>query len=209
MEEPADKQPPKRRRRKKAKGKPRGIHVVRKNDKTPFKYDAKPVIEAFARNAGRPSNYTPLRGIELFNHMATGLSVTAASAAMGFDRATIQRWAQKNPDFAAALNRAKCARVLYGERKLLASVDGPAVAAAIFMLKNADPDEWRERREQVTSTAPDDPLLAYLKSIDGRVLRPAEPPTIDVSADDLTTVTTPAPRNQIEGPPRPISPGRA
>jgi hypothetical protein len=170
MAEPDDKpQPPKRQRKKrKAKGKLRGIHVVRKNDKTPFKYDPKPVIEAHKATLGRPTDYTPLRGAEILAHMAGGLSVTAAAAAMGFCKETIYQWTRAHPDFSAALNHTRGARTLYYERKLNGCVDGAAVAASIFGLKNAAPDEWREKHEIVNRTADDDPLLAFLKSIDGR-----------------------------------------
>jgi hypothetical protein len=202
MAEPTDdSQHPKRRPRKKRKGKPRGIHVVRKNDKQPFKYNAKPIIELHKATLGRPTDYTPLRGMELLAHMSSGLSVTAASAAMGFCKDTIYTWAQKHPDFADAIKNARGCRALYLERKLLLSVDSASVTAAIFGLKNAAPDEWRDKHEVVTKTADDDPLLAFLKSIDGRVMRPVEPVTIDGEFTDATSVTAPP---QIEGPPRPI-----
>lgn len=202
MDEPADKpQTPKRKRRHKRKGKPRGIHVVAKGDKQPFKYNAKPVIEAHRATMGRPTEYTPLRGMELLGHMASGLSVTAASAAMGFCPDTIYEWARRHPDFSENLKHAKASRTLYYERKLNGCVDGPAVAAAIFGLKNCAPAEWRDKHEVVTKTADDDPLLAFLKSIDGRVMRPVEPVTIEGECQDVTSVTAPP---QIEGPPRPI-----
>lgn len=93
---------------------------------------------------------------------------------------------------------------LYYNQKLNRSVEGAGVTASIFGLKNAAPDEWRDKHEVVTSTAPDDPLLAYLKSIDGRVLRPREPVTIEATCEDVTSVTS---QPQIEGPPRPIQGG--
>jgi len=208
MDEPADdSQHPKRRPRRKRKAKPRkgktrGIHIVRKNDKQPFKYNAKPIIELHKAMMGRPTEYTPLRGMELLGHMASGLSVTAASAAMGFCPDTIYEWARRHPDFSESLKSAKAARTLYYERKLNGCVDGPAVTAAIFGLKNCAPDEWRDKHVIEARTADDDPLLAFLKSIDGRVMRPVEPPTIDGTCVDVTTVTRVAP--QIDGPPRPI-----
>jgi hypothetical protein len=206
MDEPADNpQPPKRQRKKKRQGKPRGIHITKRPDKTPFKYDPKPVIEAHERNIGRPTEYTHLRGSEILAHMASGLSITAAAAAMGFARDTIYEWARRHPEFSAALNRARGARLLYWERKLCAAVDGPAVAAAIFGLKNADPTEWKDKHVVAPAADDVDPVVAYLKSIDGRVLRPVEPPTIDADCEDVADVTIrPAPP-QIEGPPRPIS----
>lgn len=208
MDEPADNnQPPKRKRKKrKGKKKPRGIHVVSKNDKQPFKYDARPVLAKHV-GPGRPTGYNTLRGDELVAHMAGGLSLTAASAAMGFDPDTLREWGRRYPEFLASLKRGRACRTLYLERKLNLSVDGAAVTAAIFGLKNAAPDEWRDKHEVVTSTAPDDPLLAYLKSIDGRVLRPREPVTIEADFTDVTNqpAVTTQPK-QIDGPPRPMGP---
>lgn len=204
MAEPADKKPPKRQRKKrKAKGKPRGIHVVRKNDKQPFHYDAKPIIAAHTK-PGRPTDYHALRGAELIAHMAGGLCVTAAAAAMGFDPTTIYEWAKVHQEFSLALKRGKACWTLYNNRKLNQSVDGPAVTAAIFSLKNACPDEWRDKLAVESKTAPDDPLLAYLRSIDGKVMRPVEPPTIEAEYADVTDQPAPP---QIEGPPRPIHGG--
>lgn len=205
MSEPEKPQEPERPRksRKAIRGKPRGIHTIRKNDKQPFKYDPRPVIAAHEATRGRPTDYTPLRGAEILAHMASGLSITAAAAAMGFARDTIYEWARRYKEFADALNRARGARLLYWERKLCASVDGPAVAAAIFGLKNADPTEWKDKHVVAPEPADTDPLLAYLKSIDGNVLRPREPVTIHGTCEDVTNVTMPA---QIDGPPRPISP---
>jgi hypothetical protein len=204
MDEPTDNpQPPKRRQRKKRKGKLRGVHKAIKGQKQPFKYNAAPVIEQHKATMGRPTDYTVLRGMEILAHMATGLSVTAAAAAMGFAKQTIYAWAERHPDFKDALNNARGCRVLYLERKLMLSVDSASVTAAIFGLKNAEPDEWRDKHEIATRTADDDPLLAFLKSIDGRVMRPVEPPkTLEgVGYTDVTNVPAPP---QIDGPPRPI-----
>ena len=57
----------------------------------------------------------------------------------------------------------------------------PDVRAAEFWLRNRRPDRWKDAKQLETRTANDDPLLAYLKSIDGRVLRPREQngPTIE------------------------------
>lgn len=201
MDEPSDKPHRKRKSRKrKAKGKPRGIHVVRANDKTPFKYDAKPVLKMHI-GAGRPTGYNELRGDEIVAFMAGGLSITAASAVMGFCSETIHEWARRHTEFSAALKRGRACRTLYLERKLLASVDSASVTASIFGLKNAAPTEWRDKHELEHNTAPDDPLLAFLRSINGNVLRPVTPPV--TMEGDCTDVTNPKPP-QIEGPPRPF-----
>jgi hypothetical protein len=47
-------------------------------------------------------------------------------------------------DFAAAIKIGKNARVKFLEDKLLSTSMGVGVTAAIFALKNADPDEYRD-----------------------------------------------------------------
>jgi hypothetical protein len=47
--------------------------------------------------------------------------------------------------------------------------------AGEFWLRNRRADRWKDTKQLEARTAEDDPLLAFLKSIDGRVLRPAEP----------------------------------
>ena len=124
---------------------------------------------------------------------------------MGFNPDTLYEWARRYPEFSEAKKRGHACLTLYYNRKLNGSIDGAAVTASIFGLKNSSPKEWRDKHEMEHKTAEDDPLLAYLRSIDGRVLRPAEPVTIEAEAEEVANVTSRAPR-QIEGPPRPISP---
>jgi|GEM_PF-3431520 len=208
MDEPTDNpQPPKRQPHKRRKGKkPHGnSKSQRPKEKTPFKYDPKPVL-ALHIGPGRPTDYNPFRGDELVAHMAGGLCFTAAAAAMGFNPDTLYEWARRYPEFSEAKKRGHACLTLYYNRKLNGSIDGAAVTASIFGLKNSSPKEWRDKHEIEHKTAEDDPLLAYLRSIDGRVLRPAEPVTIEVEPENVTNVTSSAPL-QIEGPPRPISPG--
>jgi len=47
-------------------------------------------------------------------------------------------------EFSDAVSRARAARVLWLERKLLRARKGAETTAAIFALKNADPVEWRD-----------------------------------------------------------------
>ncbi len=50
----------------------------------------------------------------------------------------------------------------------------PDPRAAEFWLRNRRPDRWKDAKQLETRTADDDPLVAYLKSINGRVLRPID-----------------------------------
>ena len=46
--------------------------------------------------------------------------------------------------FSDAVARARAARVVHLERKLLSSRKGAETAASIFALRNAEPDAWRD-----------------------------------------------------------------
>jgi hypothetical protein len=50
----------------------------------------------------------------------------------------------RHPDFSDAVARARAARVLHLECKLLSSRKGAETAASFFALRNAEPDEWRD-----------------------------------------------------------------
>lgn len=97
--------------------------------------------------AGRPSEYREPFGNEMIGLMGTGLSLTAAAADLGFCKDTIYEWEKKYPEFADALKLARGKRTLFLEKQLLTGESSPKVTAAIFALKNAAPDEWREKHE--------------------------------------------------------------
>lgn len=96
---------------------------------------------------GRPSKYQATYCNEVIETMATGLSLTAFAGEIGVARSTINEWIDNHPQFSEAVRVAKAKRTLALERGMLAAESGPAVTARMFALKNADPDEWREKRE--------------------------------------------------------------
>jgi hypothetical protein len=84
--------------------------------------------------------------------MSTGLSLTAAAADLGFHRQRVYEWAEKHKELADAIKLARGKRVAFLEKQLLDSgMPGPAITARIFALKNADPEEWREKIVQETT----------------------------------------------------------
>lgn len=77
-----------------------------------------------------------------------GYSLTAFAGMIGVHRDTLYEWAKVHDEFSDALKRHKAKRVFKLETDLLsAEATGPYVTARIFALKNADPDEWRDKRE--------------------------------------------------------------
>lgn len=96
---------------------------------------------------GRPSKFKPAYCNEVIATMATGLSLTAFAGDIGVARSTINEWIDNHPEFSEAVKIAKAKRTAALERSMLAAESGPAVTSRIFALKNADPDEWRDKRE--------------------------------------------------------------
>lgn len=99
-----------------------------------------------AAKVGRPSKYKPVYCDEVINTMATGLSLTAFAGDIGVSRETVNNWQHEHPEFLDAVKTAKAKRTLALEKQMLAMENGPAVTARIFALKNADPEEWREKQ---------------------------------------------------------------
>lgn len=96
--------------------------------------------------AGRPSKYSEAYCDEVIDTMATGLSLTAFAGEIGVARSTINEWINEHPEFSEAVRIAKAKRTLALERDMLSAQSGPAVSARMFALKNADPEEWREKQ---------------------------------------------------------------
>lgn len=84
----------------------------------------------------------------VIDHMATGHSLTSFAGLIRKGRETVYGWIGRHPAFADAVNRARAARITALETKLLTARRGGEVAAAIFALKNAEPDEWKEVKFQ-------------------------------------------------------------
>lgn len=80
--------------------------------------------------------------------MGQGYSKTAFAGSIGVCLDTLLEWASIYPEFSLAVKEGQAARTGCLERGLLDGAQlGPQVTARIFALKNAAPDEWRDRRE--------------------------------------------------------------
>jgi hypothetical protein len=123
---------------------------------------------------GRPTKYSLELGRELISWMEQGYSLTAAAARMGFARQTIYNWADQHPEFLDSVNLAKGLRTFKLESDLLAAESGPTVTSRIFALKNAAPDEWREKQSVEHGVSPESPLARLAKELAGTALRPRE-----------------------------------
>lgn len=97
--------------------------------------------------------------------MATGLSLTAFAGEIGVARSTVNEWMDNYPEFSEAVKVGKAKRTLALESSMLKAENGPKVTARIFALKNADPEEWRDKKELDTPGLND-----AIKSITRRVV---------------------------------------
>jgi hypothetical protein len=93
---------------------------------------------------GRPSEYKPEYCQQIIEAMSNGISLTAFAGMIGVSKQAVYEWIGLHRDFGDAASRAKAARVLWWERKLMRSRKGAETTASIFALRNADPTEWRD-----------------------------------------------------------------
>jgi len=113
--------------------------------------------------------------------MGRGYSVTALAGHLGISKDAIYDWINLYPDFRHAINMGRAARVAALETKLLSTSQGVGVTAAIFALKNADPDEWQDRYYTETKVnvsidqMSDADLLAIIAKADTPALIEAKP----------------------------------
>lgn len=99
-------------------------------------------------HAGRPTDYRPEYAELVIEAMAEGISLTAFAGMIRVAPKTVYEWIKAHSEFSNAVARARGCRVLWLERKLLRSRKGAETTAAIFALKNACPDEWRDVKYQ-------------------------------------------------------------
>lgn len=121
---------------------------------------------AWPMAGGRPSKYEERFCDEVIDFMAQGYSLTAFAGHIRVARSTINEWMGEHPQFSEAVNIAQAARTAVLEEGLLSADIGPRVTARIFALKNAAPEEWKDKREHshegslalVTASATDEAL---------------------------------------------------
>jgi transposase len=128
--------------------------------------------------------------------MATGLSLTAAAAAMGVSRATIDAWIEQHDEFREAVSRGKAVQVLAHESQMLASEKPAVVSARRFALVNAAPDEWREKQPADPDTSEESPIRQLARQLMGTAIRPRVPEKI-IEHESVAPDTTPPEQDVI------------
>ena len=99
-------------------------------------------------SVGRPTLYDPKFCDIARSFMGKGYSVSALAGELRVDRDSLYEWEKVHPEFRQALRESRMLRVRALEAGLLNKTFGqPQITARIFALKNAMPDEWRDRHE--------------------------------------------------------------
>jgi hypothetical protein len=107
----------------------------------PFKAKPKPEGYTF----GRPTLYRPEYCQSVIDLMGKGYDLTAFAGYIGVDRNAIYEWMVRHNDFGDAVRIARNKRSFALQEKLLTTKQGVGVTAAIFALKNAEPEDWQDR----------------------------------------------------------------
>ena len=116
------------------------------SDPKPFR--AKPKPQGYV--TGRPTLYKPEYCEAVIDFMSDGYDLTAFAGSINVCRETLYEWQNAHAEFFHAVKIAKCKRSLALQRKLLNTKIGVGVTAAIFGLKNAEPEDWQDRYNTVT-----------------------------------------------------------
>jgi hypothetical protein len=151
--------------------------------------------------------------------------------ALGVNETTLGRWRSKHKEFLQAYKEGaefsdrrveasyyqRAVGYEYASEKLF-SHNGRIIRATIiehvppsegageFWLRNRQPERWKDLKQLETSTSKDDPFTAYLRSINGCILRPVDPsPVIEGEYGEVPRQAQLTKREDVAPPPRPIA----
>ena len=99
---------------------------------------------------GRPSEYKAEYCELVIDYMARGFSLTAFAGHIRMSRDAVYDWMGRHSEFSNAVARGRAARVTALEGKLLTARYGAQASTAIFALRNAEPNEWRDMKHTTT-----------------------------------------------------------
>ncbi len=115
---------------------------------------------------GRPSKYSDAYVAEVTSFMDQGYSLTAFAGEIGVARSTINVWMAEHPEFSEAVSRAQAKRARWWEDRLRHIAEkggGPGAAtAAVFGIKNAAPEDFRDKQEHEHSGKDGAPIIPVI-----------------------------------------------
>jgi hypothetical protein len=120
------------------------------------------------KKRGRPTKFTRAICDELVAARVNGESLTQACAKIGITRETANAWRKKYKSFSDAEKRAREASAIWWENTMRGISRGKKgnVTAAIFMMKNMFPDDYRDRKEVVADLSVKSSLEEWGKIIE-------------------------------------------
>ena len=186
------------------------------------------------QGGGRPTKYRAEYGRVAKQILAIGGTDADLALALRVSHSTLWRWRAKHPAFMDAFKEGfelslKRVEASYYQRAVgyehqgekIVVIDGsihrvpimvhvPAdTRAGEFILRNRDPDRWKDAKALEHKIPEDDPLLVFLRRINGKVMRPVEhdPKLIEGGYQDVTAERQGAKVDHRDDapPPRPIA----
>lgn len=115
---------------------------------------------------GRPTHYMQEYCQAVEDFMAEGYSKLAAAGKIGVCYMTIRNWMDAYPEFFEAVKRGEAKRAVKLEFDLLEAKTGPKVTSRIFALKNAAPDEWKDKQAHEVSGPDGGPIQTSITADD-------------------------------------------
>lgn len=108
---------------------------------------------------GRPSAYLPEFCDMLVAFGLTGRSMTAFAGELMVCKETLYTWIGCHPEFAQAARIFRAVRTNTLEREILDTSVASKVQARLSVLKNLNPDDWRDRKEYAIGGNDDLPAI--------------------------------------------------
>lgn len=135
--------------------------IEREQPAQPAPAQAKSPIAPFSRSRAYDPAYCDL----VIEYMADNHGLTAFAGLVNVTPDLVYKWAREIPEFgeACAIGKGKRAGVL--EEKLDKPRSGPEIAGTIFAIKNAVPNEYRDRVELVTEGMTDAAIKATAEAV--------------------------------------------
>lgn len=112
-----------------------------------------------------PRLYKPEYCHMVIEHMSDNHGLTAFGGLIDVAPETVYKWARDIPEFAEACAIGKGKRAYVLEKKLSSPKSGPEIAGTIFTIKNAVPDEYREKVEHHHTGMTDEAIKSVAEAV--------------------------------------------
>lgn len=101
---------------------------------------------------GRPSKYDPAMCDAVLAFGEDGMTLAEMAHGLGVDRATVNDWRDKNPEFSRAVKAGLDAAQAWWERQgriaTFGGIEGYNATSYIFQMKNRFSEDWRDKQDR-------------------------------------------------------------